>query len=246
MRRFSYPIFGIILLTLLFTSCADKVSKTAVDTRDFTKLEFTDLKGRLVREQFVNKANKPIEGAYDYYLKTKNKKYFIKFCESKVDKSDILSLLNKDMEVSVYLTEGEWDRCDENEVQSRIGKYISIMEVKTGAEGKKYIYHDGSGNGYIIENKTITYDPVTKEESSTGEYSGGTPATKELSLSDLRKVNDAFTEVMSIKEIQIENRIMTSGQLQIIEGDQKKKVIISKGKEMNDLEVFLKRLLEKQ
>ena len=51
-----------------------------------------------------------------------------------------------------------------------------------------YIYSDGSSNNYNISETQIKYDPVTKENSSSGTYSGGEAKIKALSKADFEKV----------------------------------------------------------
>ena len=76
-----------------------------------------------------------------------------------------------------------------------------------------YIYGDGSANTYNISETVISYEGVTRENSSSGAYEGGKPKTKALSKSDFEKVAALFKEVFAAKADQQEERSMMTGLL---------------------------------
>lgn len=76
-----------------------------------------------------------------------------------------------------------------------------------------YIYGDGSANTYNISETVISYEGVTRENSSSGEYDGGKPKTKALSKSDFEKISTLFKEVFAAKADQQEDRSMMTGLL---------------------------------
>ncbi|MBP7809415.1 MAG: hypothetical protein KA163_08990 [Bacteroidia bacterium] len=76
-----------------------------------------------------------------------------------------------------------------------------------------YIYSDGSSNNYIINETLIKYDPVTKENSSSGTYSGGEAKSKSLSKSDFEKISTLFKEAFAAKAEQQTDRAMMTGLL---------------------------------
>ena len=86
------------------------------------------LKGRFIKEQFVNKAGRKINGVFDYFFEIQGEKYFIKFAGGSVKVSDIESVLGNEIRADVIFKEGLWDTDDPN-VQSRVGKYITITKI---------------------------------------------------------------------------------------------------------------------
>ncbi len=108
-----------------------------------------------------------------------------------------------------------------------------------------YIYSDGSSNNYIITEKQISYDPVKKENSSSGTYSGGEAKSRSLSKSDFEKINSLFKEALAAKTEQQENREMMTGLLIHKKGKKTIQQIVLKPKSeyVNKIEVLLKSLL---
>jgi hypothetical protein len=106
-------------------------------------------------------------------------------------------------------------------------------------------YADGSGNTWKITKNSLSYKPVKPEMSSSGIYDGGEEAHKSLSDSDFQMLKAEFEKIFNHKEIQIQNRIMTSGMLSISDKNGNvNKIIIRSGKEMYDLEKILKDLIK--
>ncbi len=85
---------------------------------------------QLVEKEFVNKAGKTT-GLQEFYLRCSIQDYFIKLCESEVQKEDLVPFLNKGIKVRATVIDGEWDICPDadQELQSRIGKYVVIHEI---------------------------------------------------------------------------------------------------------------------
>lgn len=89
----------------------------------------------VVRKEFVNKGGKAM-GYDELYLRRSMQDYFIKFCESKVSRSELEKHLPIDshfqsVTLEVEFREGNWDICegDPEEMQSRIGKYVIIHKI---------------------------------------------------------------------------------------------------------------------
>jgi hypothetical protein len=97
-------------------------------TRDFDIFKSYTLKGVFLKEPFENKGGKIIDGLYDYFFKVQGIKYFIKLGTNAVKKEEIDNILNKEVKASFSIKEGLWD-ADDNTHQSRIGKYISIINI---------------------------------------------------------------------------------------------------------------------
>src|SRR5687768_1138821 len=93
----------------------------------------------------------------------------------------------------------------------------------------RYIYADGSANRYIITSNTLEYDPIKPEESSTGMYSGGDPKTVSISAGQFDSIRHVFENAVSNRAVHIENRIKTSGAIDIFNGDTHTHVILAPG-----------------
>jgi hypothetical protein len=76
-----------------------------------------------------------------------------------------------------------------------------------------YIYSDGNSNTYNITETHINYEPVAKENSSSGAYSGGEAKTKNLSEKDFEKISALFKEAILAKSEQQSERAMQTGLL---------------------------------
>ena len=112
------------------------------------------------------------------------------------------------------------------------------------ADKPEYTYMDGSGNKYELIGNMLHYAPVKKENSSSGEYSGGEPAEIEISSSDVKKIKSLINKAVKATDDQIEHREMGTGM--IIHNAQKgEKIYILKmdSAPKKDLEEFLKSLV---
>ncbi len=76
-----------------------------------------------------------------------------------------------------------------------------------------YIYSDGNSNSYNITETHISYEPVRKENSSSGTYSGGEVKSKTISQKDFEKINALFKEALLAKSEQQNERAMQTGLL---------------------------------
>ena len=76
-----------------------------------------------------------------------------------------------------------------------------------------YIYSDGSSNNYIVSETQIIYDPIKKENSSSGIYSGGEPKSKPITPKDFENINTLFKEAITAKSDHQQNREMMTGLL---------------------------------
>lgn len=127
-------------------------------------------------------------------------------------------------------------------------KLLTIVVIfASGCKTKDmiYKYSDGSGNTFIINKNRIEFQPVKKESSSTGYYDMGDVKLKEISGSDFKSIKKLFEDAIKSKEDHIENRIMTSGQIIVIESkEMKKRYILSpKSKYKSEIEEKLNNLI---
>lgn len=90
--------------------------------------EIIEMTGKIVAEQFYNKAGRLIQGVEDLFLETENGRFFIKFYGGKVLRDDVKKYIDQPIRVKGYQTEGLWDATNNN-MQSRIGKYVLFFEI---------------------------------------------------------------------------------------------------------------------
>lgn len=86
---------------------------------------------QLIEKAFVKKNGQPTD-IKEFYLRCSVQDYFIKLCESDITPEQLIPFVDQGISVKMEVKEGEWDVCpgDEVEVQSRIGEYIVISEIK--------------------------------------------------------------------------------------------------------------------
>jgi len=97
-------------------------------TRDYNMFRSYTAKGVILKVPFENKIGKIVEGVYDYFFQVQGVKYFIKLSDSQIKKDAIDKYLNKEIKVAFFIKDGLWDS-DDNSHQSRIGNYISIVNI---------------------------------------------------------------------------------------------------------------------
>ncbi|GAB5555280.1 MAG: hypothetical protein Sapg2KO_48710 [Saprospiraceae bacterium] len=89
----------------------------------------------IVEKPFIKKNGEPTNRK-EFYLQMSIKDYYIKFCESKVKEADLKERLDrqtgsiKTLKLEVEFKTGEWDRCGEEAVQSRVGDYVLIHRIQ--------------------------------------------------------------------------------------------------------------------
>jgi lipopolysaccharide export LptBFGC system permease protein LptF len=107
-----------------------------------------------------------------------------------------------------------------------------------------YLYSDGNANTYKIFKEKIEYVPVTKENSSSGMYSGGEPKTTTITIQQYDSLKAVLEEAIGAKEFHAKNREKQSGQ--ITKAGKKKKTVILQPRAAirNKIEKQLKHLME--
>ncbi|MBT3181578.1 MAG: hypothetical protein HN337_03600 [Deltaproteobacteria bacterium] len=110
-----------------------------------------------------------------------------------------------------------------------------------------YTYLDGSGNKYILSpDGTLEYDPVSTEESSSGEYSGGKPVIKKIKPTILDNIKSTINIAIENKDVQISKRVKMSGFIEVRGGKKKNVYILSpSSEEKSKIEITLKAALTK-
>ena len=163
------------------------------------------LKGTIIKEQFRNKGGKYISDVYDLFLKTNKSSYFIKRCS---DESNAQRYVSCKVEVEASITDGLWDACTDEMVQSRTGQYIEIKKLRLIKDPMTYSLLDRANNKYSFSQEKADYDPMTPEESSSGTYSGGTKKSCSLTLESFTSLRDLFYVVTEDKSKHTDQRRM--------------------------------------
>ena len=105
-------------------------------------------------------------------------------------------------------------------------------------------YSDSNGNYYKITKGRISFEPIKREMSSSGNYDGGEAKNNNITIVEFNLIYKEFEAILKNKNIQIPNRMKTSGRLRLSNGDDTKAVIIKKTDEQKQLELLLNELLK--
>lgn len=129
----------------------------------------------------------------------------------------------------------------------RIFIYVLCLSLSFSCMNNKllYRYADGSANQYHISPTSLAYIPVKPEQSSSGHYSGGEPKTVNITSEQFTSLQNLFEKAIRNQEIQIKDRIKTSGQITVeVRSEQKHYIIQPKSAELMEIEALLKQTLE--
>lgn len=236
----SIAVCGLLACSNVYSS-----SMTDTDTKETDTVEVT---GIIYKEAFVNKGGRKIEGAFTIFLKTGGKDYFIKGCESSLtlNGKKLIDFNGLEIKAKVSFRKGLWDVCDgNNNAQSRYGDYVAMFSLDVVKDMNTYTYADGSGNAYKITADSIEYIPIKKENSSSGEYSGGEPVKKAITPTQFDVLVTMLKGIVNDKTIHIENREMMTGLVRVEYDKESDVVLFKKGDRMALLENTLKFVLGK-
>ena len=137
MKNFAFQ-YLVLLLFAVISACSSTKNQHSMDTPKaeiYNKKADGILRGEIVLKAYENKNGKINREVQEYYLRCSADDYFIKFCECKVSKEDIIAYYHVQKQiypiaVKAKILTGEWDSCDTTErVQSRTGKYVQILEI---------------------------------------------------------------------------------------------------------------------
>lgn len=109
------------------------------------------------------------------------------------------------------------------------------------SQAKSYLYIDGNNNDYKITSDSIVYTPVTPNESSSGEYSGGSPKSVKITAEQFLKIETLIKAILKDKSNFIKERLMGCGTLII---GKKTTYVSSASKLKENLEQELKSYLK--
>lgn len=126
----------LFVTALAFFSCGTTNNKIQKEPQVVTanKIEMTTISAPVVKKHFYNKIGEKTE-IQEYYVQQSIQDYFIKFCESYITISELDDALDeidspiKTLKMEVSILEGEWDSCDGDPVQSRVGKYMIVHKI---------------------------------------------------------------------------------------------------------------------
>jgi len=90
---------------------------------------------------------------------------------------------------------------------------MTILSLKP--KGVVYTYIDSNNNNYIITPENINYEPISKVESSSGEYDGGAPKTANISTEQFAKIEGIIHTILADKSSHEKNREMGFGTIVI-------------------------------
>jgi hypothetical protein len=118
--------------------------------------------------------------------------------------------------------------------------------MSTSLLAQTYTYLDGSGNKYELIKSELVFYPVKKENSSTGEYSGGVWKKVSITAEEIKLVKAAFEKAIKAKSEQQQDREMMSGLVMKEKKKKKTEVILKSDSEAKkELEEVLKKLISK-
>ncbi len=131
-------------------------------------------------------------------------------------------------------------------------RYLFLLSTWAGCLASssvmEYRYADGNGNSFIVTpggNNYLEYKPVTREESSSGEYDGGKPVRREISAGELARIKTLIDAATSNKSEHIENRVKGSGLISVSGASGSNTYLIrGNSKEVAELENYLRTLLQ--
>src|SRR5687767_14130412 len=74
-----------------------------------------------------------------------------------------------------------------------------------------YKYIDGNNNTFVIEPSSIEYVPITKPQSSSGDYSGGAPKRAAITSAQFQRIATILDQIVADTANHIEKRNMGCG-----------------------------------
>ena len=106
-------------------------------------------------------------------------------------------------------------------------------------------FYDGNGNGYSFSHEekasaaSFDFDPLTPEESSSGHYSGGTPASGSLSADHVTTLWEWVHLFQNDESLQCEQRLKGTGWFVIKKDEVKTQFYVGRGDKLEEFMSFL-------
>lgn len=233
------PLHALVLTFIICLHYREASSKI----NNMNSSDTTEMEGVILKMTVVNPAGSKIESNTDFYIQASLKSHFIKICESALNYKQLDELVGMQVKAKLSVRDGFWDRCGDAIVQSRTGPYAALHSIQVLKDKKTYNYFDGSGNHYTITLGMIRYDPVRKENSSSGLYSGGKPARAAITQEQFESILKQIDSIEKDATIRKSNREKGTGMISIAFSQELRKFIFSKGQKMEVLEKMLKEML---
>jgi hypothetical protein len=129
---------------------------------------------------------------------------------------------------------------------------VPSPQITPNQDEYRYEYADGSGNLYLIGADSIDYRPITRAESSSGMYDGGTPRTVKLDSGKYQAISVMLDRALNLKSIQIDNgkmgREKGTGLISKHSRDRqiRHRVISSDSQDRQEIESLLDRLMSER
>lgn len=126
------------LLKVLFTSLfvlGSYMSHAQQKTKSLSDDGHMLVTAPVIEKEVYSKRGEPT-GRKELYLRLSMQDFYIKFCESKVKREDLQPMVTTDLEdmktaqFEIEIRDGNWDQCGEDDVASRIGKYVVVYNFK--------------------------------------------------------------------------------------------------------------------
>ena len=122
--------------------------------------------------------------------------------------------------------------------------FLMLNSLSCMNNNSQFEYADGNGNVYTITSTTLKYSPVKPEDSSSGTYSGGVPKSIALTPDQFGVITAVLSKAVDNTTSHISERVMMSGAVSVIDGNNKNRYIIAPGSvEQKDIESTLKNIL---
>lgn len=119
-----------LIFILAISACSVQINKA-----EKLKSNIQIVNVPIVEKPFIKKNGMPTDRK-EFYLQMSIQDYYIKFCESEIKEADLKERLDrqtgpiKTLKLEVEFKKGEWDRCGEEAVQSRVGDYVLIHRIQ--------------------------------------------------------------------------------------------------------------------
>ena len=121
--------------------------------------------------------------------------------------------------------------------------------LQAASEQYEYKYADSAGNVYVVNRQSIDYHPITRAESSSGNYDGGIPRKVKIDARQYQEIAAKLDRALNLKSIGVGNDNLgrAKGTGIIFKPDKNRKiqsrVMVWKSQERSEIEALLDRLI---
>lgn len=118
------------------------------------------------------------------------------------------------------------------------------VKANTGSD-TLYTYYDAARNKYVLKANELEYIPVSKKESSSGIYSGGTYESRELNKIERKKLVRLFNTALANKKAQTDKNIKPNAAVEISINNKSMSFMLKANSQINGLlNQYLKQLFK--